>query len=161
MPGGDAEAGTLDLYGHDQTVASLSGGAVAESPRIINSSIDNAVLTVETATDANDIFNGNLSNDPTKGSLGLTKNGGGTLTIVGVSDYTGDTNVNAGTLIVNDLTTSPNVSVGSGATLIAHGIVADTLTIGGGQVVAVPEPATWIMLVLAGFAMLASKKRCR
>ena len=28
MPGGDAEAGTLDLYGHDQTVASLSGGAV-------------------------------------------------------------------------------------------------------------------------------------
>ena len=161
MPGGHDGAGTLDLNGHNQTVSSLSGGAGAESARIINSSNANAVLTVETTTGINDVFNGNVSNDPAKGSLGLTKNGGGTLTIVGVSDYTGDTNVNAGTLIVNDLTASPNVFVGTGATLIAHSIVADTLTIGGGQVVAVPEPATWIMLVLAGFAMLASKKRCR
>jgi hypothetical protein len=59
------------------------------------------------------------------------------------------------------LTKSPNINVGTGtarATLIAHSIVADSLTIGGGHALAVPEPAAWTMLVLAGFAMLVSKR---
>jgi len=52
------------------------------------------------------------------GADGLTKNGGGFLTLGAVNTYTGDTNVNAGTLALAapDQTTTGNINIAAGAT---------------------------------------------
>jgi autotransporter-associated beta strand protein len=90
---------------------------------------------------------------------GLTKLGDGSLTLTVLPTYTGDTNVNQGLLNANAGISTPNsrVYVATGATLNATSIVADTLTIGGPQIgaaVAVPEPGTLVLLVLAGMGIL-------
>jgi autotransporter-associated beta strand protein len=93
---------------------------------------------------------------------GLTKIGPNTLTLTGALAYTGNTNVNQGTLVVNNLSTpDATVFVATGATLNATSIVADTLTIGGAPVVigaaaTVPEPSTLALLVLAGLAFVGA-----
>jgi fibronectin-binding autotransporter adhesin len=66
----------------------------------------------------------------------LVKVGSGTLRLSGVNTYTGGTQVNAGTLSVNNTTGSAtgtgNVQVASGATLAGSGIVTGAVTIADG-----------------------------
>ncbi|PKA68272.1 outer membrane autotransporter protein [Pseudomonas baetica] len=72
-------------------------------------------------------FAGILSGD---GSL--SKLGSGTLTLSGISDLTGDTNVNAGTLQVNGSLASGNVLVNSGGTLGGNGTLSGAVTVADG-----------------------------
>jgi autotransporter-associated beta strand protein len=89
-------------------------------------------------------------------SGGLTKNGSGALILDGLNTYAGDTVVNAGELVVTQGINTPNaeVYVATGANLGTTSVVADSLTIGGDPRVAaataVPEPSTWLLLLLAG-----------
>lgn len=69
-------------------------------------------------------FAGNL-----RGDGGLTKLGNGTLTLSGISDLTGDTLVNAGTLQVNGSLASGNVRVNNGGTLGGSGTLAGAVTV--------------------------------
>ena len=133
---------------------------------------------------------------PISGSVGLTKQGTGKVVLTQDTVYTGDTIVEAGTLVLQGLSNGDSTTVNG--TLLADYIRQDTLTIntggkvksdgsgtsvvnflniadslgnfswgtgGGGSsdsmnVIAVPEPATWllsIMAVLAGF--LAWRRR--
>ena len=66
------------------------------------------------------------------GVRGLTKNGGGTLILNGAGSYTGDTNVNDGTLRVNNATGSAtgsgDVNIAADATLGGSGIIAGATT---------------------------------
>ena len=62
----------------------------------------------------------------------LTKLGSGTLTLSGISDLTGDTNVNAGTLQVNGSLASANVLVNSGGTLGGSGTLTGAVTVADG-----------------------------
>src|SRR5208282_4915307 len=83
--------GTLDLNGFDNTISSLAG---TSSGIVEDSSATAATLTVGDSTSTT--FAGNIEDD--NGSLSLTKNGSGTLTLSGDDTYSGATLVSAGTL---------------------------------------------------------------
>lgn len=67
-----------------------------------------------------------------RGGGGLIKLGTGTLSLSGVSDLTGDTHVNAGSLEVNGSLASDNVWVHSGATLTGNGKLGGAVAVADG-----------------------------
>jgi len=69
------------------------------------------------------------------GSGDLTQVGSGTLTLSGTNTYTGDTLVQAGTLIITGSTTS-NTTVASGGTLKGSGSMTGTVTVQSGGTLA-------------------------
>src|SRR5439155_15465515 len=100
-----ASGAILDLASFNQTIGSLAGAG-------------NVALGSATLTTGNDgtstTFLGTIS-----GSGGLTKVGGGILTLNAANTYIGPTEINAGTLqtgIANALSTATAVTVASGAT---------------------------------------------
>ena len=97
-----ASGATLDLNNFNQSIGSLAGaGSVTLGSATLTTGNDNTSTT----------FSGTLS-----GTGGLTKIGNGTLTLSGISSYSGATAVNAGTLIVNGSIASSAVTVNSGGT---------------------------------------------
>jgi uncharacterized protein len=72
------------------------------------------------------------------GTTGFNKIGSGSLTLGGDSNYSGATNINAGSLIVNGSTgTSSDFTVASGATLGGSGTIGGATTIQSGGTLAV------------------------
>lgn len=67
------------------------------------------------------------------GSVGITKNGNGTMELSGSNSYSGTTQINAGKLLVNgnNAAATGAVTVASGATLGGSGIVGGATTISG------------------------------
>lgn len=117
--------------GAAQTLGSLAGGGTVQTTGAAA-----LILTVGNANSAvprDTTFSGTLTNGT--GTLALTKNGLGTLTLSGVSDYTGATVVTAGTLKLGSaaaLGATSSVSVGVGATLDVNGqAVSRSITLNG------------------------------
>ena len=85
-----------------------------------------AVFDVANGTAATDLL---VSAAVTEGigSVGITKNGAGTMELSGSNSYTGATRVTAGALVVNgNISTSTLTTVDSGATLMGAGTVGAT-----------------------------------
>lgn len=88
--------GTVDLNGNDQTVGSLQSGTAAGGQtfttgvRVVTSPGE-ATLTVNQS--GNTLYDGLLT-----GALGLTKGGGGTLTLLGTNSHSGTTTISGGRL---------------------------------------------------------------
>lgn len=111
--------GTLDLNGNSISIGSLSGNSTGVIDDVAGSGSD--TVTVNSAS--NSVFAGVIKN--TTGSVALTKDGSGTLTLSGANTYSGSTTVTAGSLLVNG-------SIGSGAVTVASGaLLGGTGTIGG------------------------------
>ena len=85
------------------TIASLSGAGSVD--------LNGNQLTVATPESTQATFSGSIS-----GTGSFIKQGSGQLTLAGVNSYTGDTKIEAGTLISNGVSDSSDVEVGSGAT---------------------------------------------
>ena len=109
--------GTLDLTGHN-----IGSSTVA---------IDNLLFESGTIRNVGEIYNGG----------GFTKSGGSgtnTLTLAGTNTYTGQTNVNSGTLLVSGSANgTASVIVRQGTTLGGNGSIggtATTVTVNGGTV---------------------------
>jgi autotransporter-associated beta strand protein/T5SS/PEP-CTERM-associated repeat protein len=111
-----ASGATLNLASFNQTIGSLAGaGSVTLGAATLTTGNDNTSTT----------FSGAIS-----GTGGLVKQGTGALTLTGASSYTGATNINAGTLVVNGSLAS-SVFVNSGGTLRGTGSIG-SLTVGNG-----------------------------
>ena len=115
-------SGTLDLNGNSPTFGNLTG-----SGGVITNSGGSATLTVDTPN--NPSYAGSIQGG---GQLQFMKNGSGTFTLAGVNTYSGDTNINNGTLsVTGSLSSSGNVIVNSGGTLAGTGTVGNVNHNGG------------------------------
>ncbi len=103
--------------------------------------VDNAASTLE--------MQGIIS-----GSAGLTKNGAGTLHLTANNTYTGNTAINAGTLLVDGTQGSSPVNVASGATLGGIGTVTSISSTGG---TVSPGDSAAGILIDSGAATLAAQ----
>ena len=108
-----AASAALNMNNYSQSIGSLAGsGAVTLGSGLLTTGNDNTSTT----------FSGVLS-----GTGGLTKVGGGIFELSGVNSYTGDTNVNAGTLrLLSDITS--NVSIASSASLQGGPVITGNVT---------------------------------
>jgi autotransporter-associated beta strand protein len=109
---------TMDLNNKAQTFSAVqgTGGTVA---------LGSGSLTVSNAADNS--FGGAIT-----GTGGVTKNGAGMMELTGANTYTGETLVNAGTLILNGSSSSTSTTtVASGATLSGSGIIGGNTIISG------------------------------
>ena len=104
-------AGTLLQLGNGGTIGSIVGNV-----------IDNGALAFSRSDAAT--FSGNVS-----GTGNLSQVGSGTLTLTGISTYTGATAVSAGTLQVNGVLGTTAVTVQSGAVLAGGGTIGGNVTI--------------------------------
>ena len=146
MPGGSGKGdvtlnGTLDLNGKNETINGLSGSGTVDTV-----AGGTPTLTIG-SSGSSSTFNGVIQNSA--GTLTVTKNGAGTLTLGGSNTYSGGTTVSAGTLQVansnalgtaaatvnngaildlNGQTISENMRLNSGATLINSSATAATVS---------------------------------
>jgi autotransporter-associated beta strand protein len=113
--------GTLDMNSKSETINGLSGatGTVRN-----NLAASTATLTVGDG-DATATFDGPIING--SGTVALTKIGGGVQTLGGSSTYTGDTLVDAGTLLINGSLGATAVTVDSDARIGGDGTLGGTL----------------------------------
>jgi fibronectin-binding autotransporter adhesin len=84
---------------------------------------------------------------------------GGTHTVGTISGI-GNTNLLAGTNLTATSVTQGTLTIGAGATLTIAAIPGGP-TAGPGSISAVPEPATWVMLLLAGLGLGIYRRRNR
>ena len=117
--GNDVDAtGSVDLNGYSQIVGGLRSGNLAAGETLSSNATRNitsataATLTVNQTTSA--LYDGTIT-----GAVSLTKNSAGTLTLSGTNTYTGNTTINAGTLLLASTGSigSKTINVASGATL--------------------------------------------
>ena len=111
--------GTLKAAGTTTSFFNLGTGSARANVRNGGAIIDTAGFD---ATIAQALLHSNIDGDAATGG-GLTKTGAGTLTLTGTSDYTGATNVNVGTLVVNGSLADTEVTVASGAKLAGSGTI--------------------------------------
>ena len=120
----------LGLGGLSEAIGALSG-----SGTVTNSGTLAAILT-EGSNGGSSTFSGVIQNGT--GGLGLTKIGGGILTLTGTNTYTGATTVSTGTLLINGPTGSTAAGSAvtvSGGTLGGTGTVNGTVSlVSGGKV---------------------------
>ncbi len=111
----ETTSGMLDLNGHDQEVASLSGDAGS----INNGAFDDNTLTVNQSTTTT--YSGTVD-----GNIHLTKNNSGVLNLTNANTYRGETTVEAGELRVaigGSLTATTVAQVDLGAILHVDGTI--------------------------------------
>lgn len=129
----------LVLNGYSTSVGKLSN-MFTGTGTIRNGGEDDAELTVDTSQLGDSLFKGVIE-DGGDGTLALTKQGAGKLTLTGTSTYTGATTVTGGTLTVDGSIAGSAVTVEDGATLMGKGTVGAT-TLNSGAAIRAGGPAT-------------------
>ncbi len=132
--------GQIDLGGTSQAVGAVSITAAAPAGNTIqNGNLSGTSYAVSNSS-GNAIIAAALQ-DGSSGSSAFTMSGGGTATLTAGNNFTGPTNVNAGTVVLDNSNNNgaslgnTNVSVSGGATLIARGntsIGTGNLSVAGG-----------------------------
>lgn len=117
-------AGSFSLNGNSIRFGNITDNSTAT--QTINLFMTMTTTRTVTVTDSGKLqIAGNISGT----GFGLTKNGAGTLVLSGANGYTGTTNINAGTLLVNGSPTGGGgYAVGSNGTLGGSGTINPTGT---------------------------------
>jgi autotransporter-associated beta strand protein len=123
--GNNASGGTLDLKGNSLTVSSLTGSAGSNggtAGSITSSGNTGAILSLTVNNSGSNNYAGQINNGVTSSPdvLSLVKNGAGTLTLSGASNFSGGTTINNGVVAIVTST-----SLGSGPIVIGDGSSAN------------------------------------
>jgi autotransporter-associated beta strand protein len=116
---------TLDLNGVNQTVAGITNDVQPSVGTITNTSETRSVLTIDGSTTPTNPFGGVIA-----GNLDLVKQGSSTLALAGANTFTGNTDVFAGTLLV-DGSLAGGVAVASAGTIGGNGTIGGSLVLAG------------------------------
>jgi len=111
--GGTSNDATFDLNAHDQAVATITQGATTGTLSTGAATITNSGLAASTLTIGKSSGSANYQGNIT-GQLALVKTGNNSQTLSGANTYTGNTSVNAGTLILADNSSTTFVIQGNG-----------------------------------------------
>ncbi len=153
---GSGGALTLGTSAAGPLISVLSGTHTISAPLVIVG----GGLSVSLLDDGGLEFSGNVSDDGNGRSLTLTGDGSGQLILSGTNSYSGGTDVQSGTLIVESSTALPTGSsliVGVGASqLFGDSLQAAPIA---GEVQAVPEPGTMVLLLAGGALWAMFRKR--
>ena len=124
---------TFDLHGNNQTINGLTSSGTGNAV-VDNISRSSKTQTVGTSgSNPSGMFSGVIQNS-SSGTLGLTKAGGGTLTLDGANTYSGNTTINAGTLALRgngSIASSPQISIATGATLDVSAVTSSGYSLNG------------------------------
>lgn len=144
--------GIFDLNGQNEGFDGLNGfggvvhNSVASTTSVLSLGQNNSAGSPE--------FGGVVENGA--GVVSVTKSGTGVQTLSGMNLYTGNTDVQAGTLLVNgSLSTASQVSVSDGATLGGYGTVGAVTT--SGSLSAISPGAGWIGTLQTGNTVLTGR----
>ncbi|HEY7116306.1 MAG TPA: autotransporter-associated beta strand repeat-containing protein [Tepidisphaeraceae bacterium] len=150
----------LQLNGNTVTLTRLNTNALAGTPVIENGGGGGANLILNT-TVAN-TYAGTLRDGDGGGTLALTKNGTGSLTLAltAANTYSGGTSVNVGTLLANNTTGSATgtgpVAIANTATLGGSGTASGAVTVNAGGTISPGAAPGTIGTLRAGSLSLAS-----
>jgi autotransporter-associated beta strand protein len=131
---GAGSTGKLQLNGYNYVSLALTSNPTLGSPIVENGSANPSVLTVSNVSAGT--FAGVLRDGAGGGSLALTKNAIGTLTLAGANTYTGNTTINLGAINLTGSLGSSAVTVTSGGTLMGNGAAGGVVEIQGGGTLA-------------------------
>ncbi len=120
-----ATGASVDLSNRALTVAGLTGNGT-----VYSFGGSSGHLTVATPNGESQVFSGVLGGS--QADFALTKSGTGTLTLGGANNYTGDTTVSAGALLVNGSLGNTAVTVSSGANLGGSGTFGGLVSLSSG-----------------------------
>ena len=135
---------TLMLVGNvSDTINGLSGSGIVDLATIGST----GTLTVG-GNNASSTFSGVIQNSAVGSTLNLVKKGNGTLTLSGSSTYSGDTQINNGTVKLTAAATltpssgSPSVTVNTNGSLTGKGTINEAVIVNGGTVGPGTSPGT-------------------
>jgi len=124
------------------TLASASTATISGSVNLRgDGGYNNAVFNVADGTAATDLLVSAAVTE-SNGSVGITKNGAGTMVLTGANNYTGATVVSGGKLLVNGNISTSVTTVQSGGTLGGSGTVGSVIVQAGGTLAPGNSPGT-------------------
>ncbi len=136
--GGATAACNLKIGGSASFSGNIAIGATAGN-LIVGNAATNGTLSLSSGTISNNVTIGGPN--PNENNLKLTKISSGILNLNGTHTYTGDTNVNVGTLNLGGTLASP-ITVNAGATLTGEGSTTGSLTFATGSSALSFDPVT-------------------
>jgi autotransporter-associated beta strand protein len=157
-PNGAGSGGATFNFNGGTLQASGNNSNFVSGPMFVAVQVGGAIIDVQGFSDAIGL---NLAHDPSLGSTrdgGLTKLGGGILTLSGNNTYTGPTKVLAGTLIVTNrfaIENGTSLTVGSATAFNSAPIVQDSIL----PPSTVPEPATLALLTAVAAVLVGCTRR--
>jgi autotransporter-associated beta strand protein len=149
LNGTSTNAGILRLNGNSEAIAVLNSSSAGTGIVENNHASAASALTVSGASNSN--FSGVIRNGAA-GTLAMTKDGAGTLTLGGINTYTGNTTITTGTLALGSggsISNSALITVGSGA-FYDVGAVSGGYSLASGQTLQGTGTVTGAMTIASG-----------
>ncbi|KAB2680897.1 autotransporter domain-containing protein [Brucella pseudintermedia] len=166
IAGGTVEVGNANAFGSGAIEFTASGAARPIVDLVFMNQftpLQNDIILSGSAGVGLNVYDGDFAtlSGSISGSGSLTKDGEGTLILTGQNDYTGDTMVQAGTLVVNSgdaIADTGNVTVNLGAMLrVAQSETFDSLVINGGGTLSINTGSTLTVGAFNGDVSIAGE----
>jgi autotransporter-associated beta strand protein len=168
------------IWGDNSTITVLAGTLSYQQTAIATTTVAASTPTLYIASGAtvnvdasnNDPFTDDIASmqevriiNESTGTFNVTA---GTVSVAGISG-TGDTTVTGGSILNSDYIYQSQLTIGAGSTVVINpisgsssslGLFTDNMPLSKGDLSLVPEPATWILIII-GVLCLLCRRKCK